>query len=324
MSRILPDLSANVFTLPVAQPVRKRGRKKAFSMEKMCELRGQGMSLDDIASTLDCSLFTVRKYLKEAGVSTKRVKSVRKARKTVQRKKPHVVADRCASLPPVNHPALVEGRTIYPTTVVNPLDEKRCLIEGKNSRKISGVAQKGDLKGFPIYTLTLEERATCPVSCRHWRSCYGNNMHMAKRFRHGPELEECLRVEVAMLMRTYPKGVLIRPHILGDFYSVEYVELWRELLEAHPNLHVFGFTARIDQDCDICAAIARVVADYWPRFAIRFSNSNEGAPATVSIEHPVQVPADSVVCPAQMGQTESCGTCGFCWSTTKRVAFVQH
>src|SRR5262249_24811065 len=35
-------------------------------------------------------------------------------------------------------------------------------------------------------TLTLEERATCPTTCRHWRDCYGNKMHRAQRWQRGP------------------------------------------------------------------------------------------------------------------------------------------
>ena len=324
MSRILPDLSANVVPLQRDYPEVHLGRPQRYSTEQICDMRRSGKTLDEIASDLGCSLTTVRNHLTKAGAIKPAQRAGRKSRKSVQRHETKIVAEKPASMLPLAHPALTDRRTIYPTTVVSPAEHPRCLIHGKNSRKISGEVQKGTLKGMPIYTLTLEERATCPVSCRHWRSCYGNNMHLAKRFKHGPELERWLPLEVAMLMRAHPDGVLIRLHVVGDFYSVEYVQLWRQMLEEHPNLHVFGFTARIDKGCQICAEIARTVAEHWPRFAIRFSNSPEVDIATVSIEHPLQAPADSMICPAQTGQTESCGTCALCWTSTKRIAFLQH
>ena len=64
--------------------------------------------------------------------------------------------------------AILGGRTIYPSTVVSPR-EFWALKSGANWRKIGGEVLKGKWRGFPIYILNLEERATCPASCRHWR-----------------------------------------------------------------------------------------------------------------------------------------------------------
>lgn len=229
---------------------------------------------------------------------------------------------------PVGHPATMEGRTVFTSMVLDVRDEW-LLKSGDNSAKIGKTIVKGPWKGFPIYTLTLEERATCPVSCRHWASCYGNSTHYARRWRHGAALEWRLSREIAALELDYPKGFAVRLHNLGDFYSVGYVELWRGLLELHPALHCFGFTARIDtQTDDIAYALALLVRDNWPRFAIRFSNAEARRCATVSIESPVSKPKDAFICPAQWTpsgkKTECCATCGLCWGTTRRVAFLQH
>src|SRR5262249_10851032 len=91
---------------------------------------------------------------------------------------------RSASLLPHDHPAVIDGRTVYPTTVRAPLrraDAPSVLKSAVNSRKIGGEILKGRWRGLPAYTLTLEERATCPTTCRHWRSCYGNKMQWADR-----------------------------------------------------------------------------------------------------------------------------------------------
>jgi hypothetical protein len=82
-----------------------------------------------------------------------------------------------------SHPAILDARTIFPTTVneVGHPRLKRLLKGGENSRKIGKTVTKGKLKGFPIFTLTLEERATCPRTCEVFDSCYGNGMPYAQR-----------------------------------------------------------------------------------------------------------------------------------------------
>jgi hypothetical protein len=89
------------------------------------------------------------------------------------------------------------------------------------------------MAGMPIYTLTLEERATCPTSCGHWRSCYGNSMHFAHRIDHrSPGFATLLAANVKRLGVEHPHGFVVRLHVLGDFYSVAYVDLWAALLDA--------------------------------------------------------------------------------------------
>jgi hypothetical protein len=252
-----------------------------------------------------------------------------KPRRTKSRFASKPLTGRPASLPPFDHPALTEARTLYPTTVREPsrnAADQWALKSGENSSKIGGLVLKGRWHGFPIYTLTLEERATCPRTCHHWRSCFGNGTHLADRIAAGSNLEWRLAREVGLLDIDHPRGFCIRAHVLGDFYSVGYVALWRTLLERHPALHVFGFTARHDKSDAIAAALIALTRDYPDHFCMRFSNAPQPfeAASTVSIEHPFQKPKDAVICPEQTGRTESCSTCGLCWATSKRVAFLQH
>jgi hypothetical protein len=123
-------------------------------------------------------------------------------------------------------------------TVQAIADDMLVLKPGSNQWKLGGEILKGDWRGFPVYALTLEERATCPKTCQHWRSCYGNRMHRAHRMPHGTELERRLEIEIAQHAEEHPNGFAVRLHVLGDFYSVEYVELWRKLLERHPVLEI--------------------------------------------------------------------------------------
>ena len=141
-----------------------------------------------------------------------------------------------------DHPAIVEGTTVFMNSKLTNLDpsgEKSVLKQSTNS-KLGRKVEKGSWKGYKFLTLTLTERETCPVTCPHWNDCYGNNMHLAKRISTNGLME---KIE-SDLSKLNPKhNYAIRLHVLGDFYSVEYVEFWAEMLEKFPNIRIYGYTA---------------------------------------------------------------------------------
>jgi hypothetical protein len=102
------------------------------------------------------------------------------------------------------HPAYRTGRSIFPSRVFDPDEVQRVLKDGHQSRKIGKFVTKGRYKGFFIYTLTLEERATCPATCKAWAFCFGNNMQAAERITSGPALEAALWEELASLQAKHP------------------------------------------------------------------------------------------------------------------------
>lgn len=308
---------------PIVVPLRRRGPPQKLTDAQLSADFQEGLSDEQIAAKHKCATATV--YLKRTKLGLlRRRKRILTPGATKSRFEPKIV-HKHATLPPVDHPALSEGRTIFPTTVTEVEGVDRLLISGENHWKIGSKISKGPLRGFPIYTLTLEERATCPDSCRHWRSCYGNHMHLARRLRHGPAFEDRLGHELAIMQYRHPKGFAVRLHVLGDFYSVEYVSLWESFIQKFPALFVFGFTARHDVASDPIAKRLREMTEaHWPRFGIRYSNAPLDECATISVEHPRQIPADTILCPQQVGKTRSCGTCGLCWHTKRRIAFLQH
>lgn len=225
--------------------------------------------------------------------------------------------------------AAATGHTNYPGKVFNPpgigsgIDT--VLKPGRNSAKLGERVTKGAWKGMPIFSLTLEERATCPRSCKQWLNCYGNNMQFAKRYRHGKELEGALSRDLYTLHRRYSKGFVIRLHVLGDFYSMTYIDRWEQWLVRYPGLRVFGYTAWPATD-PRGARLAQLRDRYWDRFAIRTSGAKEGPRTTVFRDDmlaPLREPG-AIVCPVQLGKTASCGTCALCWSTKKSIAFIEH
>lgn len=221
-----------------------------------------------------------------------------------------------------NHPAALEGRPLFQGSRIFAEETKWLLKSGHNSRKIGKVVTKGKWRGFPIYTLTLPERETCPRSCEHWLSCYGNHMPFAQRLIPDSDFEEILWLELEGLNAKHPAGYVVRLHILGDFYSHSYVQFWRRALEQFPALRVFGYTARDPFQDEIGVAVRRMAMAQWDRFAIRFSGLDAPKFGAVTIERGAA--SEHVICPAQTGKTECCATCALCWQSKRSIAFLRH
>ncbi len=230
-----------------------------------------------------------------------------------------------------------EARTKFPTRVLSVAKQPALLVSGHSNMKIGRDVRKGCFRGYWIYSLSLEERATCPRSCAHWQDCYGNNMPFAKRVDHtDPNFLPALEREVARLVEKHRRnGVLIRLHALGDFYSASYVEFWLRMLREHRTLAIYGYTARKPERGYTAVGFGSMVIGvgdlihemnrrYPGRCMIRFSDARLETMATVTIMDEADRPDNAFVCPEQTGNTRCCATCGACWSTAKNVAFLNH
>jgi len=218
-----------------------------------------------------------------------------------------------------------EGRTKFPKSVRAP--NEHILVSGHSNIKIGKIVRKGAFRGYWIYTLSLEERKTCPSSCQHWQSCYGNNMPFAKRVDHThkdflPLLAKAIAVRCATATKR-GSGILVRLHALGDFYSPAYIHFWGALLAEFPNLSIYGYTARLS-GTPMGWMINEMNKDFPKRSMIRFSNGKGKRMNTASIGSVASKPAHAFVCPEQTGKTLGCDTCGLCWGTNKTVAFLEH
>ena len=218
-----------------------------------------------------------------------------------------------------DNPALTEHRTVFPYRVKTVTEVKRVLQSVAHNSKVGNgvpVVAKGKWRWMAAFTLTLEERATCPSTCTMWADCYGNNVRFATRVSSEDPgaLMAKIEGEVRTLLRTYGK-ILIRPHVLGDFFSTEYAAFWRRLVLEHRGLHIFGFT-QWPRDSEVGRA-GQAINDADPeRVWIRFSNA--GGPMSANVE------GEGIPCPEQIGKTASCMTCGLCWSTTHPISFKRH
>lgn len=219
------------------------------------------------------------------------------------------------------HPALRAGTTLFPSTVMPAAQMERLLKSGQNSSKIGKVMAKGRWKGMPLFTLTLEERATCPRSCLQWSTCYGNNMHMAQRVHDDGTLMTRLTSELVHLAFCHPQGFIVRLHVLGDFNSVEYVQFWRDAMVRFPNLRIFGFTARQPDD-PVGRAVLELMRDFYDRVAMRISGGGYDTDCAEVVDRPED--ATGIRCPAETDATRCCATCALCMQTNRTISFVRH
>ena len=145
----------------------------------------------------------------------------------------------------------------------------------------------------------------------------------AHRLQHGSDLEQRIKKEIEELCGTY-KGVIVRLHVLGDFYSRAYVWTWAELLFAFDNLAIWGFTGHAP-DSDIGIEIKFCRDKFGERFSVRFSNAPTHQFSANSADLYKPEKNKSIVCPEQTGKAESCATCTLCWSAPeKQILFVTH
>ena len=200
------------------------------------------------------------------------------------------------------------------------------LKRGKQNAKLGDKVTVRKWKGMTMYSLSLEERATCPSDCEQWNNCYGDNMPFAHRFDHtDPSFTPKLDMQLAELNDKHPNGFVVRLHVLGDFYDGFYIARWQLWLHRFENLHVFGYTHH-KADSQLGNMINNVNQIYSDRFRIRFSDDwdQEFSAHVSKTEDTVRLLGNGIVCPEQTGQTSSCTTCGYCWTSDHPVLFIEH
>ena len=216
-----------------------------------------------------------------------------------------------------DNPILAQAITIHPRMVKSPVEVKSILKSVDHNGKIGKggcIVTKGKWVGMPMFQMSLQERASCPSTCKQWASCYGNNTAFAHRIDHcHPDFWPTLEAEINTLAKRYRHGFVIRPHVLGDFYSAEYLAFWIEQTALHPNLHVFGFT-HWERD----SVIGRMVTEWNKNERVWMRFSDQGGEMSANVE------GEGIPCPEQTGKTLSCLTCALCWSTTKAISFKHH
>ena len=217
--------------------------------------------------------------------------------------------------------------TIYKNNIFELDNYRFKVIKNSTNPKLGKKVLKGIYKNYKFKTLTLVERETCPKDCFHWSDCYGNNMPFAHRFSAKDEQLLMNRIYEDLLNSTN-QLLLIRLHILGDFFSVKYVKFWRKMLNTFDNIALYGYTANnINSSIPLSRAIAKEIIklNNNEHCHIRFSNDLKASFSANSYDVVKPVKGVSIVCPVQENKTANCGTCGLCWNQKdQQIIFKTH
>ena len=199
------------------------------------------------------------------------------------------------------------------------------LKRGKQNKKLGDKISVKMWKGMTMYSLSLEERATCPTDCQQWDNCYGDNMPFAHRFDHtDPNFISNLEQQLSSLNDKHTEGFVVRLHVLGDFFDGKYVVQWQLWLSQFENLRVFGYT-HLPYKSQLGSMISNVNNSHPDRFRIRFSDEYDtDFSAHVVKNNGIVEGINNLICPEQQGKTASCTTCGYCWSSNQPIVFIEH
>ena len=217
--------------------------------------------------------------------------------------------------------------TIYKNNIFELENYQFKILKPSTNKKLGKKVLKGKYKDYKFVTLTLVERETCPKDCIHWDDCYGNNMPFAHRF--SAEDQNLLQKRIYEdLLNSSNQLLLIRLHILGDFFNVKYVKFWSIMLNTFKNIAIYGYTAnninsKIALSRDIAKEIIKLNRSEDSH--IRFSNDLTNSFSANSYDVVKPVKGESILCPVQEDKTANCGTCGLCWNQKNQsIIFKTH
>ena len=133
------------------------------------------------------------------------------------------------------------------------------------------------------------------------RELYQNNLEASKQ----PDFAERI---VSEILKAKPEA--FRLHVVGDFYSVEYVEKWLEIAERLPDVKFFGST-KSWRVLGLRDAVTRFrdLPNVYLRASIDFSHLDQ--PSSSWRVWSIEGKGDP--CPHDFSSVENCLTCKKCW-----------
>jgi len=152
-------------------------------------------------------------------------------------------------------------------------------------------------------------------------------MPFAHRFANGPELLEAIDAQLQTLTDKWPIGIVVRLHVLGDFWNRAYANFWAIMLAKYPTLCIYGYTAHY-MTPNMRHAINILNDCSNGRSMIRYSHNADHDPEnpTVRFAATEHYQGDTFDCPEQTGRIDSCASCGACFNKriSKTVRFLSH
>lgn len=174
-------------------------------------------------------------------------------------------------------------------------------------------SKMGVLPGFSLPVLE-----TCPGRTEFCdRLCYGlrgrfawlGNVEMYQRNLEATKQDDFVDRIVSEILKAKPEA--FRLHVVGDFYSVEYVERWLEIANRLPDVTFFGST-RSWRVPDLREAVKEFadLPNVYMRASIDFTHCDRPSDSWMVMS----VEGKGEPCPHDYGLVKHCTDCKRCWS----------
>lgn len=179
---------------------------------------------------------------------------------------------------------------------------------------------RGNLKLGVLPSFSLPVMTTCPGKTPFCdRYCYGlkgNFILVNVKEANDRRLDATLKgdfVEIIVGEIRKAKSPAFRIHVIGDFYSVEYIEKWIDITEQLPAVVFFGSTR--SWRCDFLAEAMKRFRDLenvYLRASVDLTDTTKPDGCGWRLW---SVEGEGMNCPHDVGKAESCFACKRCWTT---------
>lgn len=139
-----------------------------------------------------------------------------------------------------------------------------------------------------------------------------------------------LKKNIGMVLEISEKPCAVRIHSSGDFFSIEYIELWTEIAYTFKNVNFWAYTRSWENESMLPylekmralrnvqlfaswdSTMTRLPPEDWRRSFVCSDHLNPKFPWN---------DRKYLVCPEQIGKVENCASCGFCMRSINRDIF---
>lgn len=213
----------------------------------------------------------------------------------------------------------------------SPIGPVRPLLINGNAKIGKGVYHFSTLPTNKTFSATVcgkswTVKGTCPCHCAGCYACSGNYCYestisaLAMRTILARDyLDWTRRAILAQIIAD--KIQLLRVHAAGDFFSAEYIEMWREIAIANPTITMWTYTKNSDAESafdDI--ANFNVVKSIIPGKGVNFGHCDY----IIALYDYLKAAGKSVyICRCGIDKNQHCTNCSHC-ATSDYVLFLEH
>jgi len=178
---------------------------------------------------------------------------------------------------------------------------------------------RGNLKLGSLPSFSLPVVTTCPGMTPFCEAyCYGfrGNFTMSNvKEANDRRLDATFRsdfVDIIIKEIRQTRAPAFRLHVIGDFYSVEYIEKWGDIVKALPAVIFFGSTR--SWRCTFLSEALRMFRDMENVFMKASIDLTDTSSPPSSGWNVWSIEGKEMLCPHDEGKVANCLECKRCWS----------